>query len=215
MTSTENDLKLITDNGIFYEFIADPLPDEESMSIQDTIPIWEVETGVPYAMVISTNAGLWRYAVRDIVEFTSVSPYRFEVKGRVSEMLDDYGEGLYIYEAEEALNKAAKQLGVQQSAFTIAPTLASESEVPFHHWFVQFTEPIHADTLKKMGKAIDEHLVEINRHDAIRRETEALSAPKVSSITQDDINRWMEASGKAKAQGKLPKVLRENVDVMG
>ena len=210
-----DDLKLITDNGIFYEFIADPLPDEDSMSIQETIPLWEVEAGVPYAMIISTNAGLWRYAVRDIVEFTSNDPYRFEVKGRVSEMLDDFGEGLYIYEAEDALNKAAKELGLQQSAFTIAPTLASESEVPFHRWLIQFTDPVHTDTLNKMASAIDEHLTEINRHYAIRRETEALSAPKVRSITQDDINRWMEASGKAKAQGKFPKVLRENVDVMG
>lgn len=209
----KDDLKLITDNGIFYEFIADPLPDEESMSIQETIPLWEVEAGVPYAMVISTNAGLWRYAVRDIVEFSSTDPYRIEVKGRVSEMLDDFGEGLYIYEAEEALTKAARKLGVQESAFTIAPTLASEAEVPYHRWFVQFTEPIHTDTLNKMAMAIDEHLIEINRHYAIRRETEALSAPNVSSITQDDINRWMDASGKAKAQGKFPKVLRENVDV--
>lgn len=210
-----DDLKLITDNGIFYEFIADPLPDEESMSIQKTIPLWEVETGVPYAMIISTNAGLWRYAVCDIVEFTSVNPYRFEVKGRVSEMLDDFGEGLYIYEAEQALNKASKQLGIQQNAFTIAPTLASESDVPFHRWFVQFTDSVHTDTLKKLAQAVDKHLTDINRHYAIRRETEALGKPQLSSITQNDINRWMEASGKAKAQSKFPKVLRENVDVIG
>lgn len=209
----KDDLKLVIDNGIFYEFIADPLPDPEAMSVQETIPLWKVETNVPYAMVVSTNAGLWRYSLRDIIEFTSVDPPRIKVKGRVSEMLDDYGEGLYLYEAEEALEKAAREYSLNPGTFTISPQLRSESEIPYHQWFVQFASPVHADTLKKISHFIDKYLQKINRHYAIRRETEALGLPKIKTISQEDINRWMEISGKDKAQGKLPKVLQQNVDV--
>lgn len=213
-TLKKDDLKLVTDNGIFYEFIANPLPDPDAMSIQDTLPIWEVETGVPYAMVVSTNAGLWRYGLRDIIEFTSLNPPRIKVKGRVSEMLDDFGEGLYVYEAEEALEKMTDKLGLESGSFTISPQLRSESEVPYHRWFVQFARPVHPQTLDRLASMIDEYLIEINRHYAIRRESEALGTPKIQTIKQDDINRWMEASEKDKAQGKFPKVLRQNVEVL-
>lgn len=210
---TKDDLKLIIDNGIFYEFIADPLPDPEAMSVQETIPIWEIETGVPYAMVVSTNAGLWRYSLRDIIEFTSIDPPRIKVKGRVSEMLDDFGEGLYVYEAEEALEKATQELQLEPGNFTIAAQLHSESEVPYHQWFVQFSAPVHTNTLVKLATKIDSYLQQVNRHYSIRRETEALGTPKIKSISQEDINHWMEISGKDNAQGKLPKVLQQNVEV--
>jgi len=208
-----NDLKLVTDHGIFYEFIADPLPDQKSMSIQETLPLWKVQAGIPYAMVVSTNAGLWRYALRDIVEFTSVDPPRIKIKGRVSEMLDDFGEGVYIYEAEEALEKAVKELGIRRSVFTIAPDLPSQTEVALHRWYVQFEDPIHPDTIEKVGEYIDRHLKKINRHYSIRRESGALGTPEVYSIDQVDINRWMEVAGKQNAQGKLPRVLRKHKDV--
>lgn len=210
----KEDLKLVSDNGIFYEFIKDPLPGEDALAIQDTVPIWEVETGVPYAVVVSTNAGLWRYALRDIVEFTSIDPPRILVKGRISEMLDDFGEGLYIFEAEQALEETAEEMNLQKSAFTIAPLLPSESDTPYHHWFIQFAEPIHRQTLDRLARYIDERLQKVNRHYTIRRESGALGVPKINSITQQDINRWMEACKKAKAQGKLPKVLREHVDIL-
>ena len=208
------DLKLVTDNGIFYEFIKEPLPDEEALAIQDAVPIWEVEENVPYAVVVSTNAGLWRYALRDIIEFSSTEPPRIVVKGRISEMLDDYGEGLYIYEAEEALGDVVKEMDLEKGTFTIIPRLPSETETPYHHWLIQFGEPIHPDTLKRLAVAVDRKLQNINRHYAIRRESSALAAPKMSSISQQDINRWLDACDKIKAQGKLPKVLRENIDLL-
>ena len=177
------DLKLICDNGIFYEFIKEPLPDKDALAIQDTIPLWDVEESVPYAVVVSTNAGLWRYALRDIIEFTTTEPPRILIKGRISEMLDDYGEGLYIYEAEEALSDAIREMDLQKSAFTIVPRLPSETELPYHHWLIQFSDPIHTDTLQRLAKSIDEKLRKVNRHYAIRRESGTLAIPKVSSIS--------------------------------
>lgn len=209
-----DDLKLVTDNGIFFEFIKDPLPEKEALAIQDTVPIWQVEKKEPYAVIVSTNAGLWRYALRDVIEFTSTEPPRIIVKGRINEMLDDYGEGLYIYEAEEALSEALGEMDLQKSNFTIVPRLTDETEIPYHHWLVQFSNPIHPDTLKQLAEKIDGKLRKINRHYAIRRESGTLGIPRINSISQQDINRWMDACDKIRAQGKLPKILRENTDLL-
>lgn len=210
----KNDLRLMTDNGIFYEFIKDPLPEENALAIQDAVPLWQVEPGMPYAVVVSTNAGLWRYALRDIIEFTSVDPPRILVKGRISEMLDDYGEGLYIYEAKEALEAVTGEMNLEAGVFTIAPLLPSESDTPYHHWLIQFINPIHTDTLDRLATQLDKRLQQLNRHYAIRRESGALAPPRAGSITQQDINRWLDACDKARAQGKLPQVLTENVDLL-
>ena len=209
-----DELKLVTDNGIFFEFIKEPLPDKDALSIQDAIPVWEVEKKVPYAVIVSTNSGLWRYALRDVIEFTSTEPPRIVVKGRISEMLDDYGEGLFIYEAEEALSESLSEMNLERGTFTIVPRLPTETDTPYHHWLVQFSNPIHTDTLKRLAEKIDGKLRDINRHYAIRRESGTLALPKISSISQNDINRWMDACNKVKAQGKLPKILRENIDLL-
>ncbi|MGK7368804.1 MAG: hypothetical protein ACNS64_01215, partial [Candidatus Halalkalibacterium sp. M3_1C_030] len=150
----------------------------------------------------------------DIIEFTSTEPPRIVVKGRISEMLDDYGEGLYIYEAEEALTGALSKMNLQKGTFTIVPRLPSETDTPYHHWLIQFSNPVHTDTLRRLAEKIDEKLREVNRHYAIRRESGTLALPKISSITQQDINRWMDACDKIKAQGKLPKILRNNIDLL-
>lgn len=209
-----DDLKLVTDNGIFFEFIKEPLPDKDALAIQDAVPIWQVEKKVPYAVIVSTNAGLWRYALRDVIEFTATEPPRIVVKGRISEMLDDYGEGLFVYEAEEALSKALSDMNLERVTFTIIPRLPTETETPYHHWLIQFSDPIHSDTLRRLADNIDGEIRKINRHYAIRRESGTLGQPRISSISQQDINRWMDACDKVKAQGKLPRVIRENVDLL-
>jgi hypothetical protein len=129
-------------------------------------------------------------------------------------MLDDYGEGLYIYEAENALTEATEDINLGKGTFAIVPRLPSETDIPFHHWLVQFSEPIHSDTLQRLAKSIDEKLCSVNRHYAIRRESGTLGIPKISSINQQDINRWLDACDKIKAQGKLPRILRDNVDLL-
>jgi hypothetical protein len=208
-----HDMKLVIDNGVFYEFIPHPLPDQNSMAIQQAIPVWDVKPDIPYAMIVSTNAGLWRYALNDIVKFTQTNPPRLEVIGRVSEMLDDYGEALYAYEAEQALRKSAGDLDLDVGCFTIGSHLENEQSAPQHLWFVQTYDPVHRDTLDRLGTNIDKRLQEINRHYAIRRETDALGKPRIHSIDQQQINYWLEDHGKQKAQGKLPSILRDDEDI--
>ncbi|WP_138429308.1 GH3 family domain-containing protein [Fodinibius saliphilus] len=209
----KEDMKLVTDNGIFYEFIPNPLPDKNSMAIQQAVPIWEVKAGVPYALVVTTNAGLWRYALNDIIEFTQTDPPRIKVKGRVSEMLDNYGEALYSYEADEALVKATEGMDIEISSFTIGASLQDQHSVPRHHWFIQSPTPLHRDTLNRIAKKVDSIIRESNRHYAIRRESDALGSPVFNTISQQQINDWLKQQGKQKAQGKLPAVLHSKEDI--
>lgn len=210
---TKTDMKLVVDNGIYYEFVPNPLPDQESMAIQDTIPLWEVKPNTPYAMLVTTNSGLWRYALNDIVEFTQTNPPRIKVMGRVSEMLDDYGEALYAYEAEEALQNISQVMDIEIGNFTIGATLQKGASAPQHFWFIRTQEQLHRDTLNRLAQKIDGEVRKINRHYAIRRESDALGLPKVYSISQQQINNWLASKGKDKAQGKLPSILRSEEDI--
>lgn len=207
------DMKLVIDNGIFYEFIPNPLPNRDSLPIQQAIPLWEVDPHTPYAMVVSTNAGLWRYALNDLIQFTQTDPPRIKVMGRVSEMLDDFGEALYSYEAQSALSEASSALDIDTGPFTIAATLEHKDALPRHLWFIQITDPIHRNTLDRLAEKIDGLLRDKNRHYAIRRDSEALGKPKIYSISQQQINSWLARKGKNKAQGKLPAILTQKEDI--
>lgn len=209
----KDDMKLVTYNDIFYEFIPDPLPDPDSLAIQETVPLWDVKPNTPYAMIVTNNSGLWRYALNDIVTFTQTDPPRIKVMGRVSEMLDDYGEALYAYEAEQALDEAASVINIDIGTFAVASSLEDSHSIPRHNWFVQATNPTHRNTLDRLAKKLDEILCEKNRHYAIRRESQALGLPEVHSIDQQQINLWLEENGKHKAQGKLPAILRNQEDI--
>lgn len=208
-----DDMKLVFDNGIFYEFIPNPLPDPNSLMIQEAVPLWDIEPNTPYAMIVSTNAGLWRYAMNDIITFTQTDPPRIKVRGRVSEMLDDYGEALYIYEAEEALHEAAESYKIEMGTFAIAAEVSDPPGIPRHSWFIQTYDSLHADTLKKLARKVDKILRDRNRHYAIRRESEALDMPQFYTITQQEINSWLALNNKQKAQGKLPHILKDEKDI--
>lgn len=209
----KDDMKLVIDNGVFYEFVPHPLPDLDSLSIQQAIPLWDVEPDIPYAMLVSTNAGLWRYAMNDIVTFTQTNPPRIKVVGRVNDMLDDYGEALYSYEAASALRQATQSLNIEIGTFTIAAQLEKKETIPHHIWFIQTYDSLHTDTLRRLAAKVDEILGRENRHYQIRRESNALGMPKIRTISQQQINNWLEVRHKQKAQGKLPHILREEEDI--
>ena len=208
-----DDLKLVYDNGVFYEFIPNPKPDEHHLKQQSALPLWEVEPNTPYAVLVSTNAGLWRYTLNDIVEFTNVENPRIKVKGRVSEMLDDYGEALYAYEAKEALKTTAKDFNITVGNFTVGAQMDEQNKLPRHYWFIQTPKSIEGDKLKQLSKQLDQAIQQINRHYTIRRESGSLGMPSVIPVTQQDINRWLQQQDKEKAQGKLPTILRNDVDI--
>ena len=209
----KNDLRMITDNGVFFECVAHPSPESRRDSARNPLPLWQVEKGLPYGLVLSTNAGLWRYTLNDVIEFTSLDPLRFIVKGRVNDMLDEYGEALYIYEAEEALQTAVRNREFDMSNFSIAPVLKNNREIPYHHWYIQFNRALSDGQLKELERRIDEQLQQMNRHYAIRRQSDALGKPQITAITQANINRWKRQQGNAGAQSKLPRILEKNTEI--
>lgn len=208
------DLKLVTGNGIFFEFIQKNSLDNKENASKNIVTLRDVKRNVPYAIVVTTNGGLWRYMLNDIIEFTSTDPPRILVKGRISEMLDDFGEALYIYEAEEVLAESLREMNLQKSPFTIIPQLSSESDLPKHYWLIQFSEQVDSDGLAKLVQKIDTKLQKINRHYATRREGGSLGAPIVKEISQKQVNQWLEAGNRTGAQVKLPKILHDNTELL-
>src|SRR5699024_3351449 len=140
-------------------------------------------------------------------------PLRFIVKGRVNDMLDEYGEALYIYEAEEALQTAVRNREFDMSNFSIAPVLKNNREIPYHHWYIQFNRALSDGQLKELERRIAEQLQQMNRHYAIRRQSDALGKPQNTAITQANINRWKRQQGNAGAQSKLPRILEKNTEI--
>src|SRR5690606_13951209 len=134
-TNDSKDLLLMLDYGIFYEFI--PMKTYETPE-QKTIPLSEVRLGENYAIVITTNAGLWRYQIGDTVRFTSLSPYRIRVTGRTKHHINVFGEELIIENAEEALRKASETTRAEIVDYTAAPIFMEGKEKGAHEWIIEF-----------------------------------------------------------------------------
>jgi len=204
-----SDLRLVTDNGLFYEW----LPHPGRGGYADPVPTWQVRPGVSYAMIVSSNAGLWRYRVNDIVEFTQTDEPRIRVVGRVSEMLDDYGEAVYGAEAARVLQDTAAALGISCSSWTLG-ALPGAGDVPGHHWMIRFDgSTLSPETRKRFAVELDRKLCTLNRHYAIRRESGALEAPKIHPVHDAAWRQWMQQTGRTRAQSKIPRILSNTGDL--
>jgi GH3 auxin-responsive promoter len=196
------DLLLMLDYGIFYEFI----PMDTYGSIHEkVIPLSEVEIGKNYAIIITTNAGLWRYKVGDTVRFTSVSPYRIRVSGRTKHHINVFGEELIIENADTALRKTA---GITQSEildYTAGPIFMKGKEKGAHEWIIEFKTP--PDNIKKFEEVLDRSLQEVNSdYEAKRFNNTTLNAPKIHSARENLFYDWLKAYGKLGGQHKIPRL---------
>ncbi len=181
------DLQLVIDNGIFYEWVPfEPDLSEEELS-KRAIPSWKVEMGVDYIMLVTTNSGLWRYPVNDIIRFTNMIPLLMEVRGRVSEMLDDYGEAVHYTELETALEMTQNGNHAKHNGLiaTVYPPTATSP--PFHIWIIKWNDPNHVQGYESdISTAMDQTLISLNRHYAIRRESGAMGRPQVFFLNESD-----------------------------
>jgi len=205
--SDSEDMLLMLDFGIFYEFIPmDKYAGEDS----DTIPLSEVEIDTNYAMVISTNGGLWRYILGDTVRFTSTSPYRVQVSGRTKHFINAFGEELIIENAEAGLAEACTVTGAAIKDYTAAPVYISENESGAHEWIIEFeTEPSCLDTF---NKAMDAKLKELNSdYEAKRYKDMALRQPMIHVARQNLFYDWLKAKGKLGGQNKVPRLSNNRV----
>ncbi len=197
-----DDMLLLLNNGIFYEFI--PVEDWESDSPR-TLPIWEVELHKQYALVISTCAGLWRYQLGDTVRFTSIRPYRIKVTGRVQQFINAFGEEVMVENTDRALAQACSKTGTIVKDYTVAPIYFQEGHRGGHEWLIEFEQP--PVELTSFAALLDQELQKINSDYAAKRYRDiALNSLSVRSLPKGTFAQWMRARGKFGGQHKVPRL---------
>lgn len=197
----ERGMLLQLDSGIFYEFIkADEFFDEHPKRIT----LKDVEVGVNYVMIISTNAGLWAYNVGDTVEFTSIRPYRVIVSGRIKHFISAFGEHVIGKEVEQALKEAVAGTKVQVSEFTVAPQINPEQGLPYHEWFVEFEK--EPENLQELAKRVDESLQNQNSYYFDLIDGKILQQLKITSLKKGAFKSYMKSIGKLGGQNKVPRL---------
>jgi hypothetical protein len=204
-----NDLLLMLDYGIYYEFI--PM-EEIDREFPDTVSLGEVELDKNYAMVISTNAGLWRYMIGDTVKFTSKYPYRLKITGRTKHFINAFGEEVIIDNAEKALSKACIETGALIKDYTACPIYFDKDEPGAHEWIIEFEK--QPKEFERFIDILDNTLREVNSdYDAKRFKDMALKRPKVHLAKDGLFYDWLKAKGKLGGQHKVPRLANERIYV--
>ena len=197
------DMLLMIDYGVFYEFIPlNNVYDEYPV----TIPLWEVVVGVNYAMVISTNGGLWRYMIGDTVKFSSKDPYKLRITGRTKHFINAFGEEVIIENAEGAIKEACTQTGAIITDYTAGPVFMSETQKKgAHQWLIEFDTP--PDDIEKFTRILDMKLQDLNSdYDAKRHNNATLEMPHVLAVAEGTFMQWMRERGKIGGQNKVPRL---------
>lgn len=198
-------LLLYTDHGIFYEF----LPVEEYKKPEPkTIGLSSVELNKNYALVISTNGGLWRYLLGDTIQFTSLKPFKVKVTGRLKHFMNAFGEEVIIDNADNAIAIASDKTGAVVNDYTAAPIFFGEKNNGAHEWLIEFEIP--PKDLKEFSVQLDKALKSVNSdYEAKRHKSIALGPPVVHPLKPGVFNKWLKSKGKLGGQHKVPRLSNE------
>lgn len=200
--NNSDELLLMLDYGIFYEFI--PM-DEYGTHKERIIPLSQVILDVNYAVIITTNAGLWRYKIGDTVRFTSARPYRIKITGRTKHHINVFGEELIIENAEMALAKTCNQTNAEIVEFTAAPVFMKGKEKGAHEWLIEFKTP--PKNLEEFQQILDEELQNLNSdYKAKRHNNMTLNCLKIHIAKQDLFHQWLKKQDKLGGQHKVPRL---------
>ncbi len=203
-----DDMLLMLDYGIFYEFLPLANLDDPSKSV----PIEGVRTGVNYAMIISSSNGLWRYLIGDTVEFTSTSPYRIHISGRTKHYINAFGEEVIVDNAEKAIRAACDATGAEVTEYTAAPIYMNINSKGSHQWVIEFSK--QPNEMKDFRNALDEALQNVNSdYEAKRCKNTTLYPPTVTPVPEGTFMRWMESRGKTGGQNKVPRLSNDRTYV--
>jgi len=203
----EDDMLLLLDNGVYYEF----LPMEEwNKETPQAVPLEGVEIGKNYAMIISTNAGLWRYNIGDTVTFTSLKPHKIKITGRTQQFINAFGEELMVANADKALERTCQRTRCSISEYTAAPVYIKGNNNGGHEWLVEFDEA-PAD-LEKFADILDKNLQEINSdYEAKRYKNMALNRLLLRPLPKGTFLNWLRAIGKYGNQHKVPRLSNDRL----
>jgi hypothetical protein len=197
-----NDMLLMLDYGIFFEFI--PL-DEVGKDNPKALTISQTEVNVDYALVISTNSGLWRYMIGDTIRFTSVFPHKIIISGRTKHFINVFGEEVIVDNADRALRIACDKTFAEISDYTAAPVFMSDEHQGAHEWVIEF-ENLPAD-LEYFTDLLDHALMSINSdYEAKRYRNLTLDKPRIHAVKKGSFYRWLQEKGKLGGQNKVPRL---------
>ncbi len=197
-----DELLLMLDYGIYYEFM--PL-EELGAHSSKTISLEEVELGKYYALIISTNAGLWRYMLGDTVKFTSIHPFRFKITGRTKHFINAFGEEVIIENADKALTIACEKTGALINEYTAAPIYMQGNETGAHEWLIEFE--VQPNSIEYFTEVLDNALKSINSdYEAKRYQSMILKQPLIHAVPKATFYKWFESKNKLGGQHKVPRL---------
>jgi hypothetical protein len=193
---------LFTDHGVFMEFM--PI-EEYGKEHPVTIGLDKVEMGKNYALVISTNGGLWRNLIGDTIQFTSLSPFRIKVSGRLKHYINAFGEEVIVDNADTAIAEACKVTGAIVNDYSAAPVYFSDHSNGAHEWVVEFEK--HPSNLEEFIEVLDNALKKVNSdYEAKRHKSIALAMPLVRAVNKGHFTEWLRRKGKLGGQHKVPRL---------
>lgn len=193
---------LMIDYGVFYEFI--PM-DRFEEGVDAAIPLWEVEKGKNYAIVITTTGGLWRYMIGDTVRFTSTQPYKFVISGRTKSFINAFGEELIVDNAERGLEKACNETGAQVREYTAAPIFMNAEGKCRHQWIIEFSVPPR--DINDFAHRLDITLQQLNSdYEAKRHKDITLQELEIIPANVGTFDAWLKSKGKLGGQHKVPRL---------
>ena len=197
----EKGLLLQLDSGMFYEFVKG---EDFFSETPQRLTIGEVEIGVNYVLLISTNAGLWCYNIGDTVMFTSVKPYRLVVSGRIKHFISAFGEHVIGKEVEQAMKEAMDAFSFSISEFTVAPQVAVNDELPYHEWLIEFEEA--PKDMQAVTDFIDQSMQTQNSYYFDLIKGKVLQPLKIASLERGAFQKYMKSQGKLGGQNKVPRL---------
>lgn len=197
--NNSSELLLMLDYGIFYEFIP------TSQSEQDIISLADVKLNVNYAMVITTNSGLWRYKIGDTIKFTCLNPFRIKVTGRTKHFINVFGEELVVENAEKALSMTCELTKCEISNYTVGPIFMGSKTKGSHEWLIEFEKK--PDDINKFMEILDLNLQRLNSdYEAKRYKSSTLEIPKIQVARKNLFYDWLASKNKLGGQNKVPRL---------
>ena len=197
----EKGMLLLLDSGIFYEFIkADEFFEENPLRLG----LKDVELGVNYVMIISTDAGLWAYNLGDTIEFTSLEPFRIIVTGRIKHFISAFGEHVIGKEVEQAIQTGIEAEKAIITEFTVAPEINPDTGLPYHEWLIEFEQ--EPESMERFAELVDQSLQKQNSYYADLIEGHILQTLKITRVKRNGFNEYMQSIGKFGGQNKVPRL---------
>ena len=203
----DSSMLLMLDYGVYYEFMP---TSELGKSNPRTVLLEDVKTGVNYALIISTNSGLWRYMIGDTIQFTSTKPYKFKITGRTKLFINAFGEEVIIDNATEALNFACRETGADIYEFTAAPIFMGEGKRGAHEWLIEFKNP-PAD-IEQFAELLDCRIQQLNSDYEAKRQL-SLERLHIQIARPNLFDDWLKEKGKLGGQHKVPRLWNDRTHI--